>query len=151
MSDETQEKCGYPKDDGSRCQSSIGLCEEPGCGKCFAHCEHRAEERREAQQKGAASTNAKKRGSGLAPHELPPLESYEAAEEWLDTVGRAVGTGRLSAAEGNAIRGCVRDWVAAHEAGEVTDRVHRLEEAFAEYRRTGDASELMEVVEGGSS
>lgn len=149
MSDTTQEQCGHEKDDGTLCQSSIGLCEEDGCGKCFAHDPHREEARRQAQKKGAASTNAQKRGNGLAPHELPPLESHEAAETWLDTVGRAVGSGRISASEGNAIRGCVRDWVAAREAGEVSERLHRLEAALSEWRETGDASELLEVVEGG--
>lgn len=149
MSDDTREVCGHEKGDGGRCESAIGLCEEDGCGKCFAHCEHRAEKAREARQKGAASTNAKRRGEGLAPHELPPLESHDAAEEWLETVGRCVGTGRLSASEGNAIRGCVRDWVQAREAGEVSDRLNRLESALSEWRETGDASELLEVVEGG--
>lgn len=146
MSDELT--CQHVHEDGSPCGAPAQFV-DPETGLCHAHGPGAEKRMAERGRKGAESANRKRReGKGLAVDELPPLTSHEVAEWWLDVVGRAVGEGRLSAAEANAIRGCVRDWITARESGKVSDRVRRLEAALAEARETGDVSAVLEVVKG---
>ncbi len=100
---------------------------EPSTGLCPAHREGGTERLRLAGQKGAAASIAKWRGrGGLAPDELPPLDGPEAAEQWLEAIGRAVATGRLGHNEAKAATGAIREWLRAHEAGAVSGRVEKL-------------------------
>lgn len=103
-------------------------------GFCPSHGPDAAERLSEAGRKGAEATNRRFRGEKLSEEELPPLDSPHAAEVWLETIARAVATGRLSASEGNAVRGNVRDWLKAREAGEQEERISTLEEKLEEAR-----------------
>lgn len=141
-----QPKCGTIKDDGTPCRSWVA-CER--CEKCWSHCDHREEERREAQRRGAATTNSRAReGEGLAPSELPPLDSHEAAETWTDAIGRAAATGRLSASAAQAALRAVREWRESRDAGQVSERLEALTDALAEWRKTGDPEPVLELVDG---
>ena len=77
---------------------------------------------------------AARRAKGLAPDELPALDSPQAAERWLEEVGRAVSTGRLGHQEGRAIVGAVQQWLKAHEAGHVAERLEELAGRLDELR-----------------
>lgn len=148
MSDEV---CGAEKKDGEgTCSIDFGLCD---ChGLCFAHSPCRQEELHEARSKGAAVTAAKREeGAGLAPSELPPLDSHEAAEVWTDSIGRAAATGRLSASAAQAALRAVREWRESRDAGQVSERLEALTDALAEWRRTGDPEPVLELVDGGES
>ncbi|MGK7312550.1 MAG: hypothetical protein ACN0LA_09975 [Candidatus Longimicrobiales bacterium M2_2A_002] len=105
--------CGAPTDSGDPCATPFGLCEE--CGKCFVHCEHRAEERRAARAKGARHSNAK-RGKGRAPdvsmpepETLPPPESMKDCAAWFSMLSWAVTVGRLHPDRADKARAAVRD------------------------------------------
>lgn len=141
------ERCGYEKDDGEQCRSHIGLCEEPDCGRCIAHCPHREETAQEARSQGGKATARKQKPDGLRRDELPPLESPQDAEAWCDAVGRAVVTGRVGHNEANAALRAVREWRESHESGQVSERLEALMNALAEWRKTGDPEPVMELVD----
>ncbi|MCH7562381.1 MAG: hypothetical protein IH968_01040 [Gemmatimonadetes bacterium] len=62
-------------------------------------------------RKGAEATAKKLRGVGLDPAELPNLRTHEDAQGWLETIGRAVATGRLSDRQAQAAIRAVSEWV----------------------------------------
>lgn len=64
-------------------------------------------------RKGAASTAAKLRGAGLAPSDLPHLDSHDAAKQWLETIGRAVATGQIPDRSAQAAIRAVEAWLKA--------------------------------------
>lgn len=125
--------CGHEKDDGQTCEADFGLC--PDCGKCWSHCPHRAEERQEARKRGGQATKRRYGATGLRDEELPPLESPQAAERWLEIVGRAVGTGRLAYQDGKAVVMAVKEFLRAHERGAMEEELQELREQVAELRR----------------
>jgi hypothetical protein len=53
----------------------------------------------------------------------------------LEVVGRAVATGRLYHKQDRAIATTIREWLKAHEAGTVTERVEELQEQVAALRQ----------------
>lgn len=110
---------------------------DPDTGYCPSHGPDAAERLSEAGRKGAEATNRRYRGEKLSEEELPPLDSPQAAEIWLENVGRAIATGRLSSAEGNAVKSTVREWLRAREAGEMQDRIEELEEKLEKARNGG--------------
>ena len=59
-------------------------------------------------------------------------------EEWLEVIGRAVATGRLSHHQGRTIATTVREWLKAHEAGKVREQVERLEKQLRAIQVPGD-------------
>jgi site-specific recombinase len=65
----------------------------------------------------------------------------------LEAVVRAVATGKLGHNEGKAVVRGIREWLRAHEAGAVTDRLDALLDALAEWRETGDPAPVLELVE----
>jgi membrane-bound ClpP family serine protease len=74
---------------------------------------------------------------GLEPNELPLLDSPRAAEVWLETVGRATATGRLSHRDADAVTRAVREWLRAHAEGATSEKVAELAEKVAELSRSG--------------
>lgn len=133
-------------------------CREDGCGApsnmvdpktgyCPSHGPGARERLAEAGRKGGKATAKKMSAEGLAEDELPPLTSAEAAEEWCDTIGRAVVTERLTHNQGKAALRAVREWRESHDAGKVSDRLDELMDALAEWRETGDPKPVMEIVE----
>lgn len=142
----SDEVCGFEKEDGDTCGVSFGLCD---ChGECFSHSPCREEDRREARSRGGVATA---RGAGIRTDELPPLTSASAAEHWCDVVGRAAVTDRLSAEAANAALRAVKEWRQARETGEVTDRLEALQDALAQWRKTGDPEPVLELVDGGEA
>lgn len=139
-------RCKHVHDNGDRCRSPKEFVDDE-TGYCHAHGPDGAEKMSELGQKGGAASARKRRGGGLNPDELPPLESHGAAEEWCDTVGRAVVTGRLSHNEGKAALRAVREWRESHDAGAVSDRLEELMDALSEWRETGDPGPVLELVD----
>ncbi len=117
-------------------------CRSPVVGSdgfCPAHRPGGSSEMRRRALKGAI---ASRRAKGLAPDELPALDSPQAAERWLEEVGRAVSTGRLGHQEGRAIVGAVQQWLKAHEAGHVAERLEELAGRLDELRGGGSVRRL---------
>lgn len=146
------DRCRHPKEsNGAPCPTSIGLCSN--CGYCLTHCDYGPEcdydeeEVRAARAQGGKAKARKQKSDGLHTDELPPLRSPQAAEDWCDAVGRAVVTGRVGHNEANAALRAVREWRESHEAGEVSERLEKLMDALAEWRKTGDPEPVMELVE----
>ena len=75
-----------------------------------------------------------KGAAGLDQHELPALRTPQDAETWLEVVGRAVAEGKLSHNQGRTVATTVREWLKAHEAGKVAERVEELREQVAALR-----------------
>lgn len=121
-----EQHCKATKENGEPCGAPAQFV-DPDSGLCPSHDPDSRERIREAARKGGEAMAEKHSRDGLEEDELPPLDSPQAAEEWLETIARAVATGRLSSSEGNAIRGNVRDWLKAREAGEQAERIERLE------------------------
>lgn len=131
----TQElKCSATNADGTPCRSPSSFV-DPETGLCPSHSENASERLSEYGRKGAEATAKKLQRDGLEDHELPPLDSPQAAERWIEVVGRAVATGRMSHREGKALARLVREWLRTHEAGAVADRVDDLQEKVAKLKR----------------
>ncbi len=60
---------------------------------------------------------------------MGPLRTPEDAKRWLRIIGRAVAEGRLRSRDGDATTRAVREWLRAHEAGVVTDRLVAVDPA----------------------
>lgn len=113
-------------------------CAEPECnspvvmdhGYCFRHSPDPADQERAAAAslRGAMTTKARRK-RGLDHDELGPLKSPGDAERWCQVVGLAVATGRLSGTAAQAVLRAVSQWQAAREAGELAERLARLEQA----------------------
>lgn len=143
-----ERRCSATRDDGEPCGAPSSFV-DPDTGLCWTHSEEGRERAREAARKGGQATARRLQGDGLDAEELPPLESPQAAETWCDVVGRACVTGRIGHNEAKAALRAVREWRESHEAGRVSERLDDLTEALAEWRRTGDPSPVLEIVEGG--
>lgn len=138
--------CGATRADGSPCGAPSSFV-DPATGLCPAHAEDASERLREAARKGGEATARRLRREGLEEDELPALESPRAAERWLEAVGRAVATGRLGHNEGRTVVRAVREFLRAHEAGEVTERLDALMDALARWRETGSPEPVLELIE----
>ena len=78
-------------------------------------------------RKGAEATAKRFHAKALDSNDLPPLDSPQAAETWLETIGRAVATGRLAHQDADAVTRAVREWLRAHDAGAVSAQLEALE------------------------
>lgn len=116
-------------------------------GWCPSHRPGNRERLREAARKGGLALARKHRGRGLDEDELPELHTPQDAARFLEAVVRAVATGKLGHNEGKAVVRGIREWLRAHEAGAVTDRLDALLDALAEWRETGDPAPVLELVE----
>lgn len=99
-----------------------------------------------ARRGGAAKARKLRRKDGLAPEELPPLDSHADAEHWLEVIGRAAVTGRVGHHEAKAGISAVRQWLRAREKGAVAEKLEDLHDALEEARETGDFGPVLEVV-----
>lgn len=140
--------CQGIRSDGKRCQAPARFV-DPSTGFCHSHGPGAKERLAAAGRKGAETTARRLRGQGLCDDDLPPLASHAAAEEWLEAVGRAVATGNMGHNAGATVIRAVREWLRAHESGSVSDRLEALMDALAEWRKTGDAGPVLDLVEGG--
>lgn len=122
--------CQGTKDDGSPCGAPERFVGDDGW--CHSHRPGSKEKLSEWGRKGGKARPSKRK---LREEDLPPLDSPQAASTWLETVGRAVATGKLTHNEGKAVARLVREWLRAREAGELEDRMERLEEKLAAAKR----------------
>ena len=67
----------------------------------------------ERGRRGGLATKRKTASPGLGPDELPELRSHQDAQSWLETIGRAVATGRLPDRQAQAAIRAVSEWVKA--------------------------------------
>lgn len=144
-----ERRCSATRDDGEPCRAPSQFV-DPRTGLCWTHSEEGRELVREAARRGGQAT-ARRNGGGLHEDELPELHTPQDAARFLEAVVRAVTTGRLGHHEAKAAVRGVREWLRAHEAGEVTDRLDDLMDALAQWRETGDPAPVLELVEGGGS
>lgn len=131
------EACGFEREDGTRCGTGFGLCD--GCGRCFNHCPHRAEERRKASEKGAYVAA---HGPGaLPPGEVPPApETLADAVLWSAWAARAAATGELDTARANAAARLLKEFRQALERSEAKEELAELRAKLEELH--GDTPEL---------
>ena len=71
----------------------------------------------------------------MEPGELPELRTPHDAQRALDIVAHAAAEGRLPKRQADATTRAVREWLRAHEAGVVTDRVEELREQVSELKQ----------------
>ena len=126
-------QCKAIKPDGERCRAPEHLV-DPSTGLCLSHAPGASERLAEAGRKGAEATRRRFQRTGLDPEELPLLDSPESAELWLENIGRAVSTGRLGHNEAKAAVSAIREWLRAHEASAVSERVEKLKRQLDELR-----------------
>lgn len=96
---------------------------------------HRPGGRSEMRRRGTKGAYKSHEGKGLDEDELGPLEDHADAKAWLEVVGRAVATGRLSHRQGNVVVRAVREWVQAHGdelTAEVVEKLRAKIEALEE-------------------
>lgn len=146
MPPDGRRRCKATRKDGSPCGAPPEFV-DPETGLCSTHEPGGRERSREAARKGGRATARRLKRSGLEPEELPPLDSPRAAERWLEVTGRAVATGRLGHREGRTIVSAVKEWLGAHDAGRVSERLNALMDALSEWRETGDPAPVLELVE----
>ena len=131
--------CGHVKDDGSTCGTAFGLCD--GCGRCWSHCDHRAEERAAAKSKGGQATArkhaAKRHGDGtrtVNPDALPfdgPPATIDEVHAWLGWVSYAALVGVVDKDTAGKVAYALDKCRIAMERGEKMDaRLKALERSM---------------------
>lgn len=124
--DRNQPLCGYIKDDNTPCRSHILV---DGKGLCPAHREGGREEMARRGKKGGKDKPSQDTGPpGLSPNDLPPLVDHDAAETWLEVIGRAVTSGRLGDRDANAGIRAVEAWLKTRGEKLTTEVVEDLKE-----------------------
>ncbi|MFH1833761.1 MAG: hypothetical protein ABH877_01950 [bacterium] len=134
-------RCKGMKADGKPCEAPERLV-DPMTGYCLSHDPARREKLLGHCADGGKAIARRLRAKVLGETDLPPLASPQAAAAWLEIIGRAVATGRLSSRDADAVTRAVREWLKAHEAGDVADQIKALRETVAALKRT----KTMEVV-----
>lgn len=98
-------RCKGTNVDGEACGAPESMV-DPETGYCPAHGPGGRNEMKERGRKGGKQTHQ----TGLHPTDLPALDSFQAAQEWLEEIGRAVACGRLGDREANAAIRAVSEW-----------------------------------------
>lgn len=129
-------RCQAKKADGTPCLAPSSLV-DPVSGFCASHDPAKRDRILAAARRGGEANRRKLQAPGLGPDELPPLESPQAAERWLEILGKAVATGRLGHHEATAIVRAVREFLRAHEAGSMADKVEELQAKVRKLKRGG--------------
>ena len=80
----------------------------------------------ERGRKGGLATKRRNASPGLAAEELPDLRTHEDAQAWLETIGRAVATGRLSDRQAQAAIRAVAEWVKAEGERATAEVINEL-------------------------
>jgi len=135
------DRCQATKKDGRPCGAPPALV-DPETGYCRSHRPGAKERLSRQGTKGGEATSAKHKLPGMSDDELPPLQSHEDAKEWLEKIGRAVLTQKITDRTASAaIRG-VSEWIKAHEGqltakvvDELQNEVDRLKKELAGARR----------------
>lgn len=130
----TAPQCIGLKADGSRCGSTFGLSPE---GLCYNHDPDRGTERSVARRRAAKLGGQAKARKYTAPTPfdqdlLPPLDSLDAAQKWLEVVGRARAQGLLTHSDVSAYARLVSEWVKTQGARFVNEEVQRLQARLRE-------------------
>jgi hypothetical protein len=129
-------ECKEKTKEGKPCGSPERFV-DPETGLCPAHSPGASARLSMAGRLGGSVAAAKRRGQGLDPDELPALDSHAAAMQWLEIIGRAVVSGRLSDKDANAAVKALEAWMRA-EAGRAQDEeVAELRERLEELRKGG--------------
>lgn len=130
-----KQTCSATKENGEPCCAPPSYV-VPETELCWTHSEEGREADREAARKGGQATARKLRKGSLNDADLPPLNSPQAAETWLEKVGAMpVAIGRLTHIEGRTIAGLVREWLRAREAGVVAEWMEAMEEELCAVQR----------------
>ena len=120
-------RCNGMNTDGTRCNAPASLV-DPKKRLCPSHDPANREKLREAGRRGAASLHRRYAAKGMNSDELPPLTSPEVAEIWLERIARAVATGGLPHNDARAATTALQQWLKAHEAGRMADKLETLRE-----------------------
>ena len=141
----TATTCGALKANGELCSCAVGLCSE--CGRCFAHCPHREQERAEARSRGGRITSVKKRarleGSKAVAYVPPdpstvpaPPQTAADAREYLSWILDTAARGNLGGALARDLSTVAERFIKAIAASDLEARLARLE-ALEAKRKTG--------------
>lgn len=122
-----RETCRGTRDDGQPCESPVVGPD----GFCPAHRPGGREKIREAARKGGQAKARKDRAPGVETDGRWKLDSYEAAERWLDVILRAVLAGKVTHAQARSAVRAIEAWMKAREQGEEAERLEALEEKVA--------------------
>ncbi len=126
-------RCKATRTDGKACRAPERMLDARGL--CPAHRPGARERLSEAGRKGAEATARKlRRAHGLEPGELPELRTPHDAQKALNIVAHAAAEGRLPQRQADATTRALREWLRAHEAGVVTDRVEELRAEIAKLK-----------------
>ncbi len=117
-------KCQGKKADGTACGALPHLLDENGL--CPAHRPGGREAMAERGRKGGLATKRRNVSPGLRAEELPKLRTHEDAQNWLETIGRAVATGRLSDRQAQAAIRAIAEWVRAEGERQTSEVVNKL-------------------------
>ena len=119
--------CIGTKADGTPCGAPASLVDEQ-TKLCRSHDPASREAIKAAARKGGKATARRYGPTGLNEHELPPLNSPEVAEIWLERIARAVSTGRMPHQDARAATSALQQWLKAHEVGKMADKLETLRE-----------------------
>ncbi len=85
----------------------------------------------ERGRRGGLATKRRFSSPGLEPNELPELKTHADAQLWLEIIGRAVATGRLSDRQAQAAIRAVAEWVRAEGERATAEVVNDLKADIA--------------------
>jgi hypothetical protein len=120
-------RCREKNAKGEPCRAPASLV-DPLSRCCPAHGPGAKERLSEQGKVGAQVTKqVRRKGKGLRPGELGPLNAPEDAKRWLRIIGRAVAEGRLRSRDGDAATRAVREWLRAYDVGTVAERLEQLQ------------------------
>lgn len=134
--------CGATTESGGTCEVTFGLCQEPGCGRCWTHDPHRKEERDAANSRGGYRAA---RGPGtVAPGDVPPApQTLSDAVVWAAWAARAAATGELDTGRANAAARLLKEF---RQALERTEAKQELEGLRRKLEELGDDAPDLEAV-----
>lgn len=138
--------CGYERDDGSACRSTVGLC--PDCGHCANHCEHRRDVMQKARSKGGHVIARKKEAEHMArtgakylPAEEgqapPPPENAADAKAYLAWLLDAGTRGVIGSTLARDMAQVAEKFLKAVGVADHEARIGKLEEAAKARRKDG--------------
>lgn len=131
--------CKATKPDGSPCRSPVHLVNQE-TGLCRSHDPALVESIRAAGRKGGAATIRRFRQEGLEESDLPPLETHEDVMQWLETLGRAVATGRIHDKQCTATTRAIEVWLKAFSEGATAKELDALKKKLHEVKQLRKAS-----------
>lgn len=140
-----ERSCRATKADGTPCASPARLV-DPSSGFCPSHDPAKREMLMEAASMGGKAATRNRKAKGLDPDDLPPLDSYEAAETWTHVIGRAAALGTISSSAANAALRAVKEWREARDGGRISERLEALEKAMLRWRETGDPTPVVDLL-----